>query len=57
MQVWDKNYLHRGMKLKEHFGLQCLIEENYNNLVVDTHLDSIEAGAEVILLQHLLLEE
>ena len=26
-----------------------LIEENYNNLVVDTHLSSIEAGAEVIL--------
>ena len=26
-----------------------LIEENYNNLVIDAHLSSIEAGAEVIL--------
>mgnify|MGYP001255832660 FL=1 len=26
-----------------------LIEEKYNNLVIDTHLSSIEAGAEVIL--------
>ena len=26
-----------------------LIEENYNKLVIDAHLSSIEAGAEVIL--------
>jgi len=42
--------LSRGLVTKGTlWSATSLINEKYNNLVIDTHLSSIEAGAEVIL--------
>ena len=41
---------YRGLKPKGTlWSAQALIKENYNQLVIDTHLDFIRAGAEVIV--------
>ena len=50
MQVWVKNYLQEDLFQKELFGRQLhLIDEKNHQLVIDTHLSSINAGADVIL--------
>ena len=42
--------LHKGLKPKGTlWSAHALIDENYHQMVIDTHLDFINAGAEVIV--------
>ena len=50
--------LARGVKANGTlWSANALLQESYHKLLLDTHLDFIKAGAEIIVRLHSLLEE
>ena len=50
MVAWVKNYLARGMEPNGTlWSANAVLKEKYHQLLLDTHLDFIKSGAEVIV--------